>query len=144
MAREIGFVYVLQHDAMPGIYKVGMTLRSPSQRAAELSSLTGVPGEFSVACYVEVEDPRRIESHMHGLLCRYRIEGKEFFRCPLSEVIAFLKGLDDRLSDYFSDIAYEAMEPGLVNPFRPLWFETCLHDAGYLTRISRQRLGGAA
>jgi len=140
----IGFVYVLQHDAMPGTYKVGMTLRSPSQRAAELSAVTGAPGEFNLACYLEVHDPHAIERHVHGLLDAYRVPGTEFFRCPLPEVIACLTNLDDRLSDYFSDVAQEALDPGFISPHRPLWFEECLHDPGYLVRISNRRLGGAA
>lgn len=144
MASEFGFVYVLQHDAMPGVYKVGMTRRSPHQRAAELSSVTGVPGEFNVACYVEVEDPAGVERHIHESLRGSRVEGKEFFRCPLSEIIACIFNLDDRLSEYLSDIGIEARQPGWINPYKPLWFEQCLHDNGYLLSISRARLGGAA
>lgn len=138
----IGFVYVLQHDAMPGAYKVGMTLRSPSQRAAELSAVTGVPGEFNLACYLEVHSPHAIELHIHALLDEHRVLGKEFFRCPLSKVIGCLNNLDDRLSSYFSDVAQEAMDPGFINPHRPLWFEECLHDPEYLKSISKKRLGG--
>ncbi|MDC0850100.1 GIY-YIG nuclease family protein [Pseudomonas aeruginosa] len=40
-----GFVYVLTSPAMPGLYKVGATTRSPRQRAEELSRGTGVPHE---------------------------------------------------------------------------------------------------
>lgn len=144
MANECGFVYVLQHDAMPGVYKIGMTMRSPHQRAAELSSVTGVPGEFNVACYVEVENPRSIERLIHESLGGSRVEGKEFFRCPLSEIITCISSLDDRLSEYFSDIGIEARGPGSINPFKPLWFEQCLHDTGYLLSISKSRLGDAA
>ena len=32
-----GFIYLLSHELMPGIYKIGFTSRSPDTRAAELS-----------------------------------------------------------------------------------------------------------
>ena len=32
MAAEYGFVYVLRNECMPGIYKIGLTSRAPSQR----------------------------------------------------------------------------------------------------------------
>ncbi|MGP8777143.1 GIY-YIG nuclease family protein [Pseudomonas aeruginosa] len=53
-----GFVYVLTSPAMPGLYKVGATTRSPRQRAEELSRGTGVPHEFEVAFYAEVQELR--------------------------------------------------------------------------------------
>lgn len=145
----IGFIYVLQHDGMPGVYKIGMTTRSPSQRARELSSATGVPGDFDVACYFEVSDPGAIERHIHRELAAHRVEGKEFFRLPLADILRCLDDLDDRLSEYFSDVAQEAMRPGFVNPYRPLWFEENLHDAKSLaeiraTSLARMGMGGAA
>lgn len=76
-----GFVYVLSNPAMPGIYKVGMTTRSPSQRAAELSNSTGVPAEFSIVYYAEVADPAAVESAVHDRLAGYRVNPcREFFR----------------------------------------------------------------
>ena len=43
MAAEYGFVYVLRNECMPGIYKIGMTARPPSQRRDELSAATSAP-----------------------------------------------------------------------------------------------------
>ena len=47
---------------MPGLLKVGMTRRTPEVRAAALSEYTGVPGRFSVAHSVAVEDCDRAEA----------------------------------------------------------------------------------
>ncbi|WP_137137356.1 GIY-YIG nuclease family protein [Pseudomonas asiatica] len=38
-----GFIYCLGNQAMPGIYKIGMTERAPSQRCLELSNSTSAP-----------------------------------------------------------------------------------------------------
>jgi hypothetical protein len=49
---KVGFVYVLESDALPGYVKIGRTTRSPSDRAAELSS--GLPVPYRVAHFEHV------------------------------------------------------------------------------------------
>ncbi len=81
---SIGFVYALINRAMPGLVKIGFTMGSPSARAAELSSPTGVPLPFEVLAYCEVVDPRAAEMRIHAALAPARIgAGREFFavRC---------------------------------------------------------------
>jgi hypothetical protein len=79
-----GFVYVLQNDAMPGIYKVGFTLRSPSLRCHELSQSTSAPLPFNLVCYAEYDDAANREQHIHAALSAYRVsESREFFQCDL-------------------------------------------------------------
>ncbi len=51
---------------MPGLLNVGMTRRTPEVRAAEMSEYTGVPGRFSVAHSVAVEDCDRAEAAIHS------------------------------------------------------------------------------
>lgn len=103
-----GFVYLLMHSYMPGVCKIGKTERPPHQRAAELSSSTGVPGPFQVVCYVEVEDPDAVELEFHGYLHAIRITpGREFFRH--GDLEQFVAGLfmhyPDRLA--FADCCIE-------------------------------------
>ncbi|WP_163086807.1 GIY-YIG nuclease family protein, partial [Acinetobacter baumannii] len=43
-----GFIYCLENRSFPGIYKVGMTERSPSTRCDELSSSTSIPHPFEI------------------------------------------------------------------------------------------------
>jgi hypothetical protein len=45
----VGYLYVLVNSSMPGLVKVGKTARSPTQRADELSGVTGVATPFIVA-----------------------------------------------------------------------------------------------
>ncbi|WP_053087086.1 GIY-YIG nuclease family protein [Enterobacter kobei] len=56
--KSSGFVYVMENENMPGIYKIGMTTNSPEARAKELSSATGVPSPFSVLAAFHSQNPR--------------------------------------------------------------------------------------
>lgn len=135
---KFGFVYVLHSPAMPGVYKVGSTERSPHQRALEVSRGTGVPHEYEVAYYGEVENPLQWEKHVHQELAKYRVsESREFFRVPLIVIIRAIQGDGELLSSWDSDMAAEAKSPGLVWSENPLWFEKNLHDVGYLERVRR-------
>ena len=87
MAAEYGFVYVLRNECMPGIYKIGMTSRAPSQRCDELSAATSAPIPFEIVCFGEVRDPAWVESTMHDSFSEYRVsEGREFFALPGDEM----------------------------------------------------------
>lgn len=91
MSAQYGFVYLLGHDCMPGVYKVGCTERSPHQRMQELSNSTSVPGPFDLLCYIEVEDHQAVERQFHKWLDAHRVNpGREFFRAERIEWIAGL------------------------------------------------------
>lgn len=82
-----GFVYIMGNVAMPGYFKVGMTERSPEQRADELSSSTSIPVRFRVLAYTLCEDPKEVEATLHEWLSDMRVNsGREFFFGMFSEV----------------------------------------------------------
>ena len=86
-----GFVYLLDNEFMPGVFKVGMTNKSPTSRAKDISSSSGVPVEFGVVCFVEVGDARRVERDVHRVLDRARINrNREFFLLPLPVAVGAL------------------------------------------------------
>lgn len=88
---DIGFVYVLGSEVMPGIYKVGRTDRSPTLRARELSGSTSVPVPFDLLYYAEVEDSVAAEADAHQFICRHRVNrSREFFRVSFREIMEFL------------------------------------------------------
>jgi hypothetical protein len=88
-----GFVYCLGNPAMPGLYKIGQTSRSPQQRAVDLSASTGVPQPFYVVGYIEIESPEWWERRFHQWLDQFRSnERREFFQCSLADIAPlFLK-----------------------------------------------------
>lgn len=75
-----GFVYLLSHDYMPYVYKLGYTDRAPMQRLKELSASTSIPTDFNLVVYAECENPSSIEANVHKQLEDYRInQQREFF-----------------------------------------------------------------
>jgi hypothetical protein len=76
-----GFIYCLGNQAMPETYKIGMSVRSPRHRCDELTAATGVPCEFQLLFYGDVEDAREAEAWMHGHLDYARVNHqREFFK----------------------------------------------------------------
>lgn len=87
---DLGFIYVLANSAMPGLVKVGKTTRSPTDRAGELSGVTGIPTPFIVVYEQCFQDCSAAESFVHAHLANngYRIsDAREFFNAPANVVI---------------------------------------------------------
>ncbi len=73
-----GFIYLLAHELMPGIYKIGFTSRSPDTRAAELSQVHKLPSNFTVTKYWRTADPYIVEQRIHKELEAHRKPGEYF------------------------------------------------------------------
>ncbi|MCY1299477.1 hypothetical protein D3C76_134970 [compost metagenome] len=87
-----GFIYCLGNQAMPGIYKIGMTMRSPTLRALELSASTSAAQQFQVLCFAEFKEPRAVEAQLHQQFSDCRINpGREFFRVNFERIYSSLK-----------------------------------------------------
>lgn len=85
---SFGFVYILTNKAMPGIYKIGFTDRSPMQRADELSRSTSIPLPFEIVAYGEMEDAQTIEREFHAMYEAERVSfNREFFNFSLDTLI---------------------------------------------------------
>jgi hypothetical protein len=96
-----GWVYVITNKTMPGLVKVGHTLKDPDLRAGELSH-TGSAGPYDVEYEVMVRDPRNIEQRAH-LALRGVLADKEWFRCTVGhavEVIRQIVGNNIILEDF--------------------------------------------
>src|SRR5438128_1100387 len=86
-----GHVYILLNPMMQGLLKIGMTERTPEERARELSNTTGVPVPYSIAFSEEVIDCVRAERLIHARLDRHRVnQHREFFHLPLKDAIRTL------------------------------------------------------
>ena len=91
-----GWVYVIVNRSMPGLVKVGFTLKDPELRAQELSH-SGAPHPYLVEYEALVDEPRGVEQAAHSQLRSVR-EGKEWFRCSPEEAVATIKEVaDDRI-----------------------------------------------
>lgn len=111
MSAEIGFVYVLGNEKMPGIFKIGCTERSPRERAAELSKASGVPVPFDLLMFIEVRDFQAVERQLHQWLGEYRVSpDREFFECSLKFLVAVLYFHPNRLS--FCDATEKPIHEG--------------------------------
>jgi hypothetical protein len=88
--NDVGYLYVLANSAMPGLIKVGKTTRSPSERAFELSSATGLPTPFIVVYEQLFSDCSSAESFVHTYLQTkgFRVaDNREFFSAPVNDVV---------------------------------------------------------
>jgi hypothetical protein len=94
--KDIGHIYVLKNEAMPGIYKIGITSRDDlDERINELyTGQTSVPLPFECEFACKVEDYKQVEKIIHNAFADYRINpNREFFRIKPERVIPLLQHL---------------------------------------------------
>ncbi|MBF0164265.1 MAG: GIY-YIG nuclease family protein [Magnetococcales bacterium] len=87
---------------MPGYVKVGKTTRTPTERAEELSAVTGLPTPFIVVYEQLFDDCDAAEVFIHTLLTKkgYRIsENREFFNAPVHEIVKLISTIPGCVSD---------------------------------------------
>jgi len=95
-----GYIYILSNESMRGIYKVGLTTNSVSQRIGELNG-TGVPTTFKAERIFEVEERhlRRVEQTIHSELKAVGAHhGKEFFQIELQKCVTCAEDVIYRLT----------------------------------------------
>lgn len=96
----MGWVYVLINPSMPEIYKVGMTDRTPEERAKELSASTSVATPFLVIYKQRTNYPKQLEYEVHKELekSNSRVnQNREFFNGDPSVAIRAIVRLSDEL-----------------------------------------------
>jgi hypothetical protein len=85
-----GWIYVLVNSSVPGLAKVGRTFRPPADRAAELSSATGVATPFVLAFDQPFHDCVAAEAEIHAELDRRGLRAapnREFFRGATGDIV---------------------------------------------------------
>ena len=85
--ENFGFVYVLSIVEIPGVVKVGYTLRTPEDRCKELNGQTGVFFTYRVEHKKLVENPYKYESLVHSLLPKRITKNKEHFLVDVKTAI---------------------------------------------------------
>jgi hypothetical protein len=143
-----GWLYVLVNSSMPGLVKVGKTVRDPDQRANELSGVTGVATPFVVAFDLHFADCDSAEKFVHIQLTRRGLrenESREFFRIRVSEVVNILLFAAEQekvtrsqsvIPDHINnaDVAWDEETDELTRetskPWEDLYFEAGKHYIG--------------
>lgn len=88
-----GFIYILRNEAMPGLLKIGYSVKVPEERVDELFT-TGVPEPFKLAYYCLVENADKLEPIVHRTLSPHRHRNnREFFRIELEAAIRSITNL---------------------------------------------------
>lgn len=92
-----GYIYVLGNPSFENdLFKIGVTQRSPDGRSVELSGATGVPTPFVLEYSEFVHECMLVEKSVHDLLSKYRVnDRREFFKCPIIEVIRAIRLIAD-------------------------------------------------
>lgn len=113
--EEYGYVYVLKNDYMPGLVKIGMTVRDDYRDRLNDLYTTGVPVPFKAvhASKVRKEDTRRIEQALHVAFAPDRVNPRrEFFHMDAERVIAMLNIIEiEDVTDYTNVILRENLDP---------------------------------
>ena len=110
-----GHVYVISNIGSFGddVFKIGMTRRlEPLDRIKELGDAS-VPFVFDVHAIIYSDDAPEMELRLHKRFDRHRVnrvnEKREFFRVPLSEIVAEVRRIDGMADVEFTLVA-EAKE----------------------------------
>jgi len=95
--ENLGYIYAMTNECMPGLVKIGRTDRNPELRAKELFT-TGVPVPFELVMAKRVKDPIEKEKRLHHIMRHHEVDDKlrkrEFFRADL-DMVLMLFGLID-------------------------------------------------
>jgi T5orf172 domain len=114
-----GYIYILINRAYQSdYYKIGMTTKTPQERALDISSATGVPRPFEVLYEQRVSDCRIAEGLLHRRLDRYRAaSNREFFELPLKVAIKVLEEVVDEVGRLEEE--EKCLEPATVEVTPP-------------------------
>ena len=99
MEIETGYIYCISNlDIMPGIYKVGVTMRSPLDRLKEAnSSDTWKIPSYKIEFAKKVTNPKEKERTLHRLMEKFmkRVHPRrEFFRGDINDIKEVFKLMD--------------------------------------------------
>jgi len=142
---SIGWVYVLENKAMPGLVKIGFTTGCPIKRAKALSSPSGIPSPFILVEGSKVYCARRVEAMAHKMLAMFRVDAsREFFKVTSSKAVEVI-----RLADILVCEDVERESPELFDlvfsTYGVMKWPTCINPGPSMPGVSVPRFfGGSA
>ena len=129
-----GYVYILANSSMPGLVKVGKTKRSPSDRANELSSTTGLPTPFIVVYEQLFIDCDNAEKYIHTVLSNKghrTAKNREFFNAKTSEIIKIITKTPGLILEQ-KDSSLLVIDDDRESDSTNLWYSTYSEAINYL------------
>lgn len=92
-AVPYGWIYAFYSPSMPGLVKIGMTMRGPEIRLAEANKgdTWRPPHKYRILCALRVKDAAEKEREIHAAFARERIGTREFFCLPREVVLQYFK-----------------------------------------------------
>jgi hypothetical protein len=97
--RPIEYVYVLANMSVPNTVKIGMTTKTPVERAKEISAATGVATPWQVVFEFKCYNSYLLEQEIHEYLKNSRINDKrEMFNIDTITAQTVIKELGYRYS----------------------------------------------
>jgi hypothetical protein len=94
--ENMGIVYILTNDAMPGIIKIGITESTIEDRIKSLDN-TSLPLPFRFYFAIETKRFKEIEKLAHNAFSDHRIrDNREFFRIDPERAVAALRIAGDK------------------------------------------------
>jgi hypothetical protein len=109
-----GYIYVLANSSMPDLVKVGKSQRPASERATELSRVTGVPTPFIVVYEQLFADQDGAESFVHAMLSQKGLrqtDNREFFRASAKDVIEVILTIAGKNDQFGANTTETAVRP---------------------------------
>lgn len=105
--NEIGIIYILTNESMPGLIKIGST-KDIKERLKSLDK-TGVPTPFKLYYAIEIENYKQKERQLHQGYAKDRVRpNREFFRIEPENATAMLKALGGReIDNTYIDISID-------------------------------------
>lgn len=84
-----GHIYCFSNPSMPGLLKIGVTTRTPEERAKELFT-TGVASPFRAEFSLRVKFVFETEKQIHLILNSCRVPSREFFATSVTNAFKIL------------------------------------------------------
>lgn len=125
---------------MPGILKVGFSLKDPIIRAKELGN-TGAPYPYVVEYEVLVENPHKIEKLAHGKLSRFN-ERKEWFNCSIGKAIETIKLSVDNviLENFYNNTKENQQSKNTLSITKPIIDDFSKNEKENVKHFTKQRI----
>lgn len=95
MENNIGYIYIIENPAMPGLVKIGITYSEDVKTRITQLYNTSVPFPFELVYAAKVVNPDKVETAIHTAFAPNRVNAKrEFFEIDSIQAISIIKLLE--------------------------------------------------